>query len=312
MADTKLVTFESVANACEAIIAEDDSPSVRKIKNYLGGGSPNAILTHYREWQAGRPQVTDNVIEVSETTLNAIRGDMNRAQTKAAEVAEARASQLEEIVEDLRGEIAGLQHKSADQVELIEEQERQITGLTADNAKLMDQVEQVKESKREAEQRLTAERDQERQRAEGLAEELATAKHKLDQLAGIERERDDLKNELANARDTLTEAEKKAAVAESEAKAEARRAEEAAKREADTLARIEKLETKLDAEYSEATTLREGLATAKEKEAQRKTEITQLTAKIDELNTAGKVQADQIKDLEARLAEAEQDNEKSG
>jgi len=277
MADTKLVTFESVSEAAEALTADGKRASTRNVINYLGGGSPNAVLGHLREWQAGRPQVTDNVIEVPEVTLNAIRSAMATAAEKAGKLAEGKAAELEETQEELRSEIHDLEKSTKAQADEIEEQANRISDLTADNAKLIDHVSQIKDAKREAEERLTAERNQERERAEKLAEDLAAAKSKLENLAGIERERDELKTELATARDTLTEAEKKTAVAESEAKAEARRAEEAAKREADTLARIERLETKLDAERSEATTLREALATAKEKDAQAQAAITKLT-----------------------------------
>jgi len=309
MADTKLVTFESVAEACEALTADEQKPSVRKVKNYLGGGSPNEILTHLREWQAGRPQVTDNVIEVSETTLNAIRRDMASAGTKAGERAEAKAAEMAETVEELQSEVTDLQRRRDALEDQIEAQAADIGGLSAENSRLVDQVRQVQAAKVEAEERLTAERNQERERAEKLAEDLATARSKLENLAGIERERDDLKAELADARDHLTEAEKRTAVAESEAKAEARRAADAEKREADTLKRLEKIEAKLDQEQAKTAQLQTDLATSKEREAQ-------ANVKINELTETGKAAQERIDALQTELAdataEAEQPTDKKG
>lgn len=268
----KLVTFESVSEAAEALVSDGKRASTRNVINYLDGGSPNAVLGHLREWKAGRPQVTDNVIEVPETALNAIRSAMATAAEKAGKLAEEKASELEENQEELRNEVIELEKVGEAQVAKIELMASKVSSLTTESAKLADQVSQAKEAKREAEERLSLERDQERERAEKLAEGLAATKNQLENLAGVERERDDLKAELVNARDKLTESEKRAAVAESEAKAESRRSADAEKREAGALKRFETTEAKLEKQIDELK--------------------KELSGTRDDLKTAGQAAAD--------------------
>ncbi|WP_169545193.1 DNA-binding protein [Novispirillum itersonii] len=48
------VTFDAIAAAADRIIARGDKPSVRKVREELGGGSPNDILPHLQNWREGR------------------------------------------------------------------------------------------------------------------------------------------------------------------------------------------------------------------------------------------------------------------
>lgn len=48
----RLVTDESVAAACEALVAQGRRPSFRSIIEVLGGGSPNDIQPHFAAWKA--------------------------------------------------------------------------------------------------------------------------------------------------------------------------------------------------------------------------------------------------------------------
>lgn len=48
------ITSEAVGNAAEALIARGEKPSVRKIREELGGGSPNAILPLLNAWRDSR------------------------------------------------------------------------------------------------------------------------------------------------------------------------------------------------------------------------------------------------------------------
>ena len=47
-----LVTEQSVHNAADALKAEGKTVSYRAIRERLGGGSPDDILTHLRTWLA--------------------------------------------------------------------------------------------------------------------------------------------------------------------------------------------------------------------------------------------------------------------
>lgn len=276
----KLVSLETVFEAAKILTENGHNPSVRNVKNYLGGGSPNEILAHLREWRAGRPQVVDTVIEVPEVTLNALRDAMSGAAEKASKIAEAKAAELEETVEDLRGEINDLAQLNTALNSEVVTHEKRIGQLSAENTKAVEQLDQVKATRRETEGRLSDERDRERQRAETLAEALSGAKNQLSNLAGIERERDELKIELAGLRNSLNVSEQNSAVAKSESDAERRRSEDAEKREDASLARLEKLESKLESERDESGKLREELAATKEKASQAQAHADELVKKL--------------------------------
>ncbi|MEI7606135.1 MAG: DNA-binding protein [Rhodospirillaceae bacterium] len=51
MTTATLVTPETVAQAAEAIAASDQRPTVQRIRDHLGGGSPNAILSYLTTWK---------------------------------------------------------------------------------------------------------------------------------------------------------------------------------------------------------------------------------------------------------------------
>ena len=51
-----LVTAESVAAACEAIVTEGERPTVARVTETLGGGSPNKILPLLNAWKDAQRQ----------------------------------------------------------------------------------------------------------------------------------------------------------------------------------------------------------------------------------------------------------------
>ncbi len=48
------ITSEAISSAAEALISRGEKPSVRKIREELGGGSPNAILPLLNAWRDSR------------------------------------------------------------------------------------------------------------------------------------------------------------------------------------------------------------------------------------------------------------------
>jgi hypothetical protein len=54
----RLVTAESVAAACEALVAQDRKPSFRGIIEVLGGGSPNDIQPFFSLWKSNQREAS--------------------------------------------------------------------------------------------------------------------------------------------------------------------------------------------------------------------------------------------------------------
>lgn len=90
-----LVTFESVAAAAEALVAEGGKASVRAVIAALGGGSPNAVLPLLNEWKAGRPLVRASDIALDPRIAGLIAEQIGTASAQAAKMAEEKAADVQ-------------------------------------------------------------------------------------------------------------------------------------------------------------------------------------------------------------------------
>ena len=45
------ISYTAIANACAELIKQGDKPSLRKLREQLGGGSLSTIHRHYHRWQ---------------------------------------------------------------------------------------------------------------------------------------------------------------------------------------------------------------------------------------------------------------------
>lgn len=283
----KLVTFESVSEAAEALQSSEQRASVRNVVNYLGGGSPNQVLSFLQDWKAGRPTITDSAFEIPEEALSGIRNAMTQAASKAAKGAEERASELEENQVELQSEISEIKRVSDDQREQIAELVDSLASKDKDLTRMSDDLARLEESKAGTIASITAERQAERDRADDLADRLVKAESRLESLAGVERERDNLKEELSESRGLLTDAEKRAAVAEATAKATASRVEQAEHRETVALQKLDAMQKKLDNQDARASERLD------EMQVRLDSARTELTSKLEEIST-----------LKERLAQA--------
>lgn len=275
---TPLVTYESVKEAADALEAEKQRASVRNVRQFLGGGSPNAISGFLNERKAGRPAITDSAYEIPEDFLEAVRTLLRDVGEKAGKLSEEKAAAVQDDLLLLQEEVADLEADKKAQAETLVGEAETRAQLERQIARITDDLDRVKQGAAENSDRLTREKQAERERADGLADRLAKAESQLEALAGIERERDNLKAELEQARQHLVKSEKAAAVAQAEAQAQAERAAQAERREAkaETQAeearaklerRIEFLEGKLDTARAELSGKDVELATAKERAA---------------------------------------------
>jgi colicin import membrane protein len=249
-----LVTYETVAQACEALSAEGKRPSVRAILAQLGGGSPNAVLDHQRQWKAGRPTVKSADIQVDPRiglivaeqiaqAVAAARADIEAqlaeseqdAETvgKAGREAEERASALAEELEAAKAKLQAMAG--------------QIDQLNADAEKVKAEAgERVKAAEERACDGIAKAEDEarrEREAREAAQMQMAKAELRLEALPRLEAEIDQMRAEIAQERKARQAAEQGAAVAVEKASGLAERLTEAKAR----IAVLEKAEEKLAA-----------------------------------------------------------------
>jgi chromosome segregation ATPase len=249
-----LVTYETVAQACEALSAEGKRPSVRAILAQLGGGSPNAVLDHQRQWKAGRPTVKSADIQVDPRIGLIVAEQIAQAVAAARADIEVQLAEAEQDAETVGKAGREAEERAAALAGELEATRAQLQALNGQIDQLKADAEQVKadavEKVKTAEERAGAaiakaedEARREREAREAAQMQLAKAELRLEALPRLEAEIDQLKVEIAQERKGRQAAEQGAAVAVEKAGGLVERLAEAKAR----ISGLEKVEEKLAA-----------------------------------------------------------------
>lgn len=247
-----IVTYETVAKACETLISEGKRASVRAIISQLGGGSPNVVLDYQRQWKAGRPIVKSTDINVDPRISQIIAEQIAQAVATARADIEAQLADAEqdaEIVGKAGREVEERANSLADELEAAKGQLQALTGqidqLKGDAEQVKaDAVEKVKTAEERASAGIAKAEDEarrEREAREAAQVLLAKAELRLEALPRMEAEIDQLKLEIAQERKARQAAEQGAAVAVEKAGGLVERLAEAKAR----IAALEKVEERL-------------------------------------------------------------------
>lgn len=188
-----LVTFEAVARACEALVAEGRAASTRNVRDFLGGGSPNSISPLLKEWKAGRVTVRTKDFEISSSITQAIASEMERVSAIAAKAAEDRAAEVQDD-SDLIAEV-GLELEAKVQVleAALAEAQQQIA-LKVRALEDFQAATQIDEKNREEKiSYLTNLCDSERERADKAVQSVAKAEVRLELIPALQADVERLK-----------------------------------------------------------------------------------------------------------------------
>jgi len=249
-----LVTYETVARACEALAAEGKRPSVRAIIAQLGGGSPNVVLDYQRAWKAGRPVVKTTDINVDPRIGQIVAEQIAQAVASARADIEAQLNEAEQDVETVGRAGREAEERAAALAGELEAARGQVQSLTGQIDQLKADAEQVKadavEKVEAAEERAGAaiakaedEAKREREAREAAQVLLAKAELRLEALPRLEAEVDQMRAEIAQERKVRQAAEQGVAVAVEKAGGLVERLAEAKAR----IAALEKVEDRLAA-----------------------------------------------------------------
>ena len=223
------ITFEQVAAAADALAGEGQQPTIRAVRERLGGtGSPNTIHKHLTAWREARPIAVTAAPELPQALAAAIAAEIERAAAAA------------------RGEIEGrLVQAQAEAVELAaagetleterDELATQVAALTTERDTLAGKAEQQAADLADQAQRI----QREQQAAEAARVELATARLKIE--AQVERQADQTV-ELGRLRTALDAAQLGRTAAEQQAAVLAAKLEAASDRATRAEARAEQIE----------------------------------------------------------------------
>ena len=214
-----VITLEQVAAAADQIKSEGKKPTVRSIRESLGGGSMGTILRFLGKWKEGQGLAS----EQRTTTDDSLDPSIARA------ISTVMSARIQAAVSEINGRFADLQAETGD---LIAENEIQAQEISENLRKIENQTEELavgtgRISQIEAElSRMREERDASVREAGQTKTDLAKALLKLESLPNLEAEIEKLRESLRSQEKARAESEKEAAVAASRAEALGRQAEE--------------------------------------------------------------------------------------
>lgn len=109
------ITYEQVAQAANILVEQGNKPTIQRIRDELGTGSPNTIHCHLRDWKLTQAPVERNPIQLPDALIRAIADEIERqvSATRAEVEAQAQESQqtadtLAEIGEELEAQVEQL------------------------------------------------------------------------------------------------------------------------------------------------------------------------------------------------------------
>ena len=288
------VTFESVAQAAESLMADQAEVSVRGIQRELGKiysadgspfGSPNVILPFLREWRSGRRPISASDIALDESISLAIIRQMKKVAGDAAAAAETRATAAEQ---DMQASIeAGLASEQR-----IEELTVEVETLRASLNKSVALVETLR-ADFEKEDEISRKKiiewaedcGKERDRANAALQELGKAQARAEAVPALEATIAKLQADLDAERTARAAAEQRAAVADAQVKLVSEQAEKASVDADKQISGVKAAADKADQAHAEAVAqLRRDLQDARSEVREAAQKLDAARAQVDLLH----------------------------
>ena len=165
------ITYNEVIAAIDSIIANGEEPTIQRIRESLGTGSPNTIHKHLAAWRGSRP------VETRQAPV--LPADLQAALIKEIErQASEERSAVEKILLETQNEVATLAKTGEDLEEMNSELQAQNEKLTAERDR---QTTLAIERQREIES-MKADLEKERKASEKAHIEIALNQNKIEVL----------------------------------------------------------------------------------------------------------------------------------
>ncbi|EXJ09038.1 DNA-binding protein [Nitrincola nitratireducens] len=247
------ITYLEVTTAIDKIIAAGDEPTIQKIRDVLGTGSPNTIHRFLTQWRSARPVEQRKAVELPADLAAALLKEIER------QAADARAEVEKQLVA-AQAEAAELS-RDGEVTEADLETAREALDLKdAENSKLKADFDRVTDSLARAMHELEAERKITNEQRDELALNRNRVITLTEQVNDLKAELAASKQEAKAAHDAAVAAEKMAAVAAAQLEAEQSKNADLVSRLTNADAELAKLRDKYDSKVSECAKVKEDLA----------------------------------------------------
>jgi colicin import membrane protein len=236
------LTYSAVAAAAEALEQQGLEPSVRSVRDKLGGGSNTTVTPLLRKWKEARAARSGSRVQINPAIADLILAQIAEAAAEASNKAGARAKEAEEAFDELAKQMAEVEAQlntsnaslAATQAQLLQHQ-----GQLQERVREMDELRTLAAATvAEADQRAERERTQ----AEAVRQDLVRSSLRLERVPDLEAAVEEARQLLKASNDTVARAQQAEAVATSRAQAQHERASESAAREARLEAQLQRLQ----------------------------------------------------------------------
>lgn len=225
------ITYSTFAAAADSIEQEGHEPSVRSVRDRLGGGSHTTLMPMLRTWKEARAARDESGIDIDPAIGDLMRAQLVKAMAQASSKAELRAKEAEDAFDELAKQMAETEtqlNASTASLATTQAQLLQHQGLLQAKEQEMDELKaRTAATVAEADQRAERERAQ----AEAVRQELVRASLRLEQVPDLQAALDQSRQLLKASHDDVARAQRSEAVATSRAHAQQQRANEGAARE---------------------------------------------------------------------------------
>ncbi|HRA42748.1 MAG TPA: DNA-binding protein [Gammaproteobacteria bacterium] len=167
--NSSVISYAVVASACAELIQQGDSPSVRKLRAHLGGGSFSTLQPHYHRWQDEQRLSQKTEMDLSPAFRQAVLAEIGRAtevlekkMTEDLGLEQERLAEAQNLLLECESQMEKLKnaseakHEAAEQNRLkLEREVIRATALSDDQAKrereYQGQIEALRQELRQAE-----------------------------------------------------------------------------------------------------------------------------------------------------------------
>lgn len=199
------ISYEQVAHAAEALVAEQLKPTLTAVRERLGSGSMNTIHRHLSAWQGQQKPAARKLSDLNPRVLAALGNEISRAADDAVADAEASLAQVmsENAVLASTGEALEAERDALTQeLQQVATERDKLAGKAAEQAAEID--------------RLNTEAERERAELASVRRALAQVELRLEAVPHLERDLNELRAQLAAEQAARVAADRAAAVAEAQ------------------------------------------------------------------------------------------------
>jgi chromosome segregation ATPase len=160
----KGITYDEVALVADKLVLENNQPTIQRVREELGTGSPNTIHRHLSSWKETQPQAQREAVTLPSGLADALIKEIERQASVARADAEEKALEARRSADKL-----------ADTGEALEEENEELKSISELLERERDQSQALANDRQNEIDRLVASVDREQKAAEAARLDLAKA-----------------------------------------------------------------------------------------------------------------------------------------